>query len=366
MNELIIVGNGFDRAHGLHTDYSSYASWLIQELFKKDSLLYESSSKFNNTCQPYFSPWNNTRSFNNLSPDEFTTLFKNGIIRLDNKPSRTLRQPSNLEAVLFTNNDFLHNLLSNTFENHWLDIENFFYVQIRSAIDSKSSRNVINEKIEDINSAMEFLKSTLKFYLQSITQQFDVKSNINHYKAYQKILNSKLALNRRQLVVNYNYTEILSQYLSTGSERNSVINIHGTFHDENNKLVLGYGSIQDKWHKKILDENFPLAAKNLKYIQYSRLSSHDKLVQFLKERPFNLKILGHSCGESDSTTLNNIFNYSNLNRIEIYHYLREGENHDFSKDYEEKVFNIYRHRSENFQVLNFIPPTENHVMPQLI
>lgn len=365
MNELILVGNGFDRAHGLDTDYTSYANWLIKELFKKDSLLYDSNSEFNNPCQLYLASWSKARSFDKLSSDEIATLFNKSVIRLDNKPPQIQNDTRNYEAILYTNNEFLFILLSNSFKNHWLDIESFFYRQIRHTIDSGYSRTVLNERIEDINNAMEFLKSSLKFYLKSITKGFDVKNNTQHYEVYRKILASELSLNRRQLVVNYNYTEILSQYLNTDSEKNSVVNIHGTYHDENHKLVFGYGSIQDKWHRKILEENFSLAAKNLKYIQYSRLSSHDKLVQFLNERRFNLKILGHSCGESDSTTLNNIFNHSNLNRIEIYHYLRKGENHDFSKDYEEKVFNIYRHRSENFQVLNFIPPTQNHVMPQL-
>lgn len=365
MNELILVGNGFDKAHGLDTDYTNYAHWLVLELLKENSLLYSSRDEFNNPCQLYIAPWTRNRLVRTYRQDELTDLFQNGVIRLDNKPPNNLKASENLETILFTQNDFLHVLLSNSFKNNWLDIESFFYRQICNAIDLGYSRNVRNEKIEDINNAMEFLKSTLKFYLRKITEEFDVKTNIQHHQAYQRILASELSLNRRQLVVNYNYTKVLSQYLDTDTEKNSVLNIHGTYDDENHKLVFGYGSIQDKWHRKILDENLSLAAKNLKYIQYSRLSSHDKLVQFLNERRFNLKILGHSCGESDSTTLNNIFNHSNLNRIEIYHYLKTGENYDFSKDYEEKVFNIYRHRSQNFQVLNFIPPTEHHVMPQL-
>jgi hypothetical protein len=35
MNRLIIIGNGFDLAHGLKTDYNSFIVWYLKKCFAK-------------------------------------------------------------------------------------------------------------------------------------------------------------------------------------------------------------------------------------------------------------------------------------------------------------------------------------------
>src|SRR5690606_23720551 len=37
MNKLIIIGNGFDLAHGLKTDYNSFIKWFVPRCFREAS-----------------------------------------------------------------------------------------------------------------------------------------------------------------------------------------------------------------------------------------------------------------------------------------------------------------------------------------
>lgn len=35
MNKLILIGNGFDLAHGLKTDYNSFIKWFVTKCFRE-------------------------------------------------------------------------------------------------------------------------------------------------------------------------------------------------------------------------------------------------------------------------------------------------------------------------------------------
>ena len=61
MNKLVIIGNGFDLAHGLNTRYSDFLLWKINEAFKQKSYhiqspLFEIESSFN-ICDQNYKPF---------------------------------------------------------------------------------------------------------------------------------------------------------------------------------------------------------------------------------------------------------------------------------------------------------------------
>ena len=50
MNKLIIVGNGFDLAHGLKTSYKDFTEWYLEKIINsiKESIGSKKSSEINN------------------------------------------------------------------------------------------------------------------------------------------------------------------------------------------------------------------------------------------------------------------------------------------------------------------------------
>ena len=62
------------------------------------------------------------------------------------------------------------------------------------------------------------------------------------------------------------------------------------------------------------------------------------LLSFLDSGPYQVIIMGHSCGNSDRTLLNTIFEHENCVSIKLYYYQKE----DGVDDYLEKVQNISR------------------------
>ncbi len=62
------------------------------------------------------------------------------------------------------------------------------------------------------------------------------------------------------------------------------------------------------------------------------------MLEFLESEPFQVCIMGHSCGNSDRTLLNTIFEHPNCISIKPYYYINEKQ----EDNYLELVQNIYR------------------------
>ena len=62
------------------------------------------------------------------------------------------------------------------------------------------------------------------------------------------------------------------------------------------------------------------------------------MLQFIESAPFQVCIMGHSCGNSDRTLLNTIFEHRNCVSIKPYFYINEKK----KDNYLELAQNIYR------------------------
>ena len=69
--------------------------------------------------------------------------------------------------------------------------------------------------------------------------------------------------------------------------------------------------------------------RHIKSIRYLEADSYRKMQEFIESDTFQVIILGHSCGLSDRTLLNTLFEHKNCVSIKPYYYVnKEGkDNH---------------------------------------
>ena len=113
--------------------------------------------------------------------------------------------------------------------------------------------------------------------------------------------------------------------------------IHGSLQNPND-IIFGYGDELDENYKKILNKNDNEVLRNIKTFKYSNEQNYRNMLRFIESSPFQVFIMGHSCGNSDRTLLNTIFEHKNCVSIKpFYHKKDEG-----SDNYTEIVQNIAR------------------------
>jgi hypothetical protein len=91
-----------------------------------------------------------------------------------------------------------------------------------------------------------------------------------------------------------------------------------------------------------LDDNEYL--KNFKSFQYLQNSNYKTLLDYIDMDKFQVLILGHSCGLSDRTLLNTVFEHINCRSIKVFYHETIDLNGKVIKDnYSEIIQNISRH-----------------------
>lgn len=138
----------------------------------------------------------------------------------------------------------------------------------------------------------------------------------------------------RIMLLSFNYTATAKNYNNFNLEHNF---IHGDLEHPKN-IIFGYGDELDKDYKDILDRNDNELLKNVKSVKYLKTKHYKDMLEFLMAAPFQVLIMGHSCGNSDRTLLNTVFEHENCVSIKpSYHKWDDG-----SDNYLELVQNISR------------------------
>ena len=139
----------------------------------------------------------------------------------------------------------------------------------------------------------------------------------------------------RTMLLCFNYTATAKLY---GQDYGYIVNyIHGELeHPEN--IIFGYGDELDKKYQGILEKNDNELLNKIKSIKYLESKCYHKMLDFLMAAPFQVLIMGHSCGNSDRTLLNTVFEHENCVSIKpFYHKWENG-----GDNYLELVQNISR------------------------
>ena len=113
--------------------------------------------------------------------------------------------------------------------------------------------------------------------------------------------------------------------------------IHGKI-DDPQSVIFGYGDELDDDYKKLQKLNDNECLCNVKTIKYQECDNYRKLLAFAESAPYQVCIMGHSCGNSDRTLLNTLFEHKNCISIKPYFYKKE----DGTDNYLELVQNISR------------------------
>ena len=372
MNRIIIVGNGFDLAHGLKTKYEDFINWYWEKTWKylqnyvpivfDDGLCYIESEPNSYAIYNYFR--------NSILSSEIcnyvVSLKKNfnHIKRVDVSPL-LVRISQSVET------------------KGWVDIEADYYAMLVECKGKKDEleklnkgfvviQNLLVEYLTEIEEKEIFKKMLIKKVREKMLSPFSAKEIsieskdkwfaflesrfkgddfINRIKSYvssnvtRKVSKVREFLSAyreqirylgiesivdilpdmlypdRVMLLNFNYTKTADLYLpkSTGFICN---HIHGDL-SLPESVIFGYGDESDDEYKRLQKINDNEYLRHIKTNRYLETPNYRDLLSFIDSAPFQVCIMGHSCGLSDKTLLKTLFEHRNCVSIKPYYYVNE-------------------------------------------
>lgn len=378
MNRLVLIGNGFDLAHGLKTKYEDFMYWywrgIVAYLVLQSKDVYEDTlCKVTNRKLDYW----NLRELYHAENEELYSFIVN-----------------NDGAIDIYYSPMLERINKSIQDKGWVDIENEYYELLKNYVLNNESLT----QTETLNTQLHYLQEKLVEYLKSIEisekiLRTDIRPQIyapfkihdisiesrqaltDHIKSdmeadkgsidakhslygdiyspgritsYKEkflgniVLNDEipieLLLPNNIMLLNFNYTHTADLYCKKGWIF-TVYQIHGDLNNPRS-VIFGYGDELDNDYRTIVNMNENKFLENIKSIKYLESDNYRKLLSFIESEPYQILIMGHSCGNSDRTLLNTLFEHKNCVSIKPYYYKwGEGEKDD---NYIELVQNISR------------------------
>lgn len=329
MNRLILLGNGFDLAHGLKTSYNDFIVWYLKKVFNQalDNQKFEDELLSIERIRQANFPFGTIKSVDGLidhfySEGGFSSLVENGQLKLPNYLN-TFPNPFKVTIKL----GFLYELLKNCHVRNWVAIENEFYEELIKNLVARRSN--WKQTLDELNEAMKQIIILLEEYLrgQQLVSEIPriqdiLKSLVNKDDVVLEKLEEDISPNR-SMILNFNYTATIEHYLNDPAQilQDTEINyIHGKIDDPANPFIFGYGDEYDKKYKDLEEWIKDGFFKYVKSFWYLRTSNYFRLVRFIESEPFQVYVLGHSCGLSDKTMLKMIFEHAHCKSIKIFYY----------------------------------------------
>jgi len=328
VNRIIIIGNGFDLAHGLKTSYGDFINWLKTKKI-------EGSDEY---IEHIYSPvWDAYLGTNTPKLSVF-------LVRRHIEPKNLYEFLSNnKEYKLVYKNKFLEHLINAQNLKNWADVEEEYFNELKIRFHNyKKDKNI--DSLVKLNRDFAQIKNYLEEYLSgqneknitvkenlkaSITKSFDLSDNVPEPAELDKVL-----------FLNFNYTSHEHHY---ARYRAQIIHIHGELKNGENPIIFGYGYDDDETYERIKKINRNEFFANIKSFNYSNANNYKDLMTFMKSAPYQIYIWGHSCGSSDSTLLNELFENDNCVSIKPFYSVFE----DGSNNHGDIVMNISKHFSDD-------------------
>jgi hypothetical protein len=377
MNRLVIIGNGFDLAHGLPTSYRDFIDDLWVKISKNPqdySDLVLINGNYNFLKDENINNFDDFKNILNSFGERRIVEFER--IGWDSTGYYFMKTNQSKEYLFQFENLFFKKICNQYKINNWVDIENEYYELLKECLKSDD-----NEYIKELNDQFEIIKKRLSKYLfEEVESKYDFSSlemnpiyeifNSNQYD--NKLLNrfwhefskkdqddyisliaeenSKFKGLRvenymqKMVVDNYflsfNYTSTISEYVNQLKYSLIQLNeIHGRLMNVMNKINFGFGDEMDKHYQDIEEKNDNVYLKNIKSFQYLNTSNYKYFLDLIDSGVFQVYIMGHSCGLSDRTLLNTIFEHHNCRSIKVFYHQKD----DGTDNYTEIVQNISRH-----------------------
>lgn len=390
MNRLILIGNGFDLAHGLKTSYKDFIYWYWDK--RVDSFSGNITSVSEDCLCKLTVNDANTRCWN-------VFLFENSYFR-DRQGDRTCSGydvmkyiQNNPGRFSYNSSQFFGAILHSIETKKWVDIENEYY----KLLEQYTLVQYSEDEITKLNKQLAYLQELLTEYLTEVNNQEIVKNKKIQDKIYAPIDCQDISVGARSIIddfiidcqtkdnklwekrlldydiigndkysylhkiedykkdpiehpdiprsyrlpesimfLNFNYTKTADMYQKS-ADIFSQIHIHGALHNPAG-MIFGYGDEFDDKYRRLQALNNNECLANIKTIKYQESDNYRRVLQFIESAPFQVYIMGHSCGNSDRTLLNTIFEHDNCISIKPFFYKKE----DGSDSYIETIQNISR------------------------
>lgn len=188
----------------------------------------------------------------------------------------------------------------------------------------------------------EYIKQIAnKNYLPGLNDPANYSQHISNINKRREIVPDFFLLPDQILLLNFNYTTTADMYLykNSGFEVN---HIHGILGDDLNHIIFGYGDEMDDDYKTISKLNDNDYLTNIKSIRYLETDKYRQLLRFINSDYYQIYIMGHSCGNSDRTLLNTLFEHPKCVSIKPFYHQWQDEQGEWRDNYIEIIQNISR------------------------
>ena len=394
MNRLVLIGNGFDLAHGLKTSYADFINWYFEKRY--DDLLETHNDVSEDPLLTIRYQWHEALSVYLVNQVRYNQTFAN------------LSKRQRMEWIMGNSDQFdlipsplFKRILLNYDKKNWEGIEQDYYDILKEYAFRDPKTNPTPPPIKALNEQLRFLQKKLVEYLTEVCSQKPDKIESIDEAIYAPIKEEDVAIGSRKCVqehkeywerheerdeelrrivrkyglddiqclgqayywrkdqpngstlypdafllpkeimlLNFNYTNTSSIYrknhLSFADNH-----IHGNL-DDPKSIIFGYGDELDDKFKELKEHKNNACLSHIKSIRYLEAPNYRNMLSFIESEPFQVIILGHSCGNSDRTLLNTIFEHPNCLSIKPYYYVTDKEKG--TDNYTELV----QHISRNF------------------
>lgn len=397
MNRIILIGNGFDQAHDLKTSYANFIDWYW-DMRMKNLQVNDTKKSSDNLCTLELLSndslnWRNFYNQNQLQAlqgrkiikrmetdkqnfkvvyksDFFSTILKSyqikGWVDIENEYYRLLFPSVGNGPSFYINKP---NKLNEEFES----IRSLLMKYLNKVQESNINEYIIKQSIKDklftpinkrekavssvelwenmLDQRLQYSETTWNKLFMDYGVQFPDSMNVTNYilkfpdRIKEYAMNNldedddkipkEFFLPDRVLLLTFNYTTTADLYLP-GAKRFSINHIHGRLENQNS-VIFGYGDEMDENYKKMSEKNDNEYLQNIKSIKYLETPNYRDLLAFIESDAYQIYIMGHSCGNSDRTLLNTLFEHKNCISIKPFYYMKDG-----TDNYMELVQNISR------------------------
>jgi len=382
MNRLLIIGNGFDLAHGLKTKFSDflvyYWSTLSADRKQDDFIAFK--------CNLSELTFESCKTFEDI---------KNQISQFSNTPLRFYDgsyQWGNQFSITYKSK-FFESLNTESTDPLWVDVEMAYYKELKRIIkltnnlQSEEQLDLIkNGRVKRLNSEIFQFTAAFKTYLKDVAYKKltdrsgfypmerlfengflssdDDRENFLKEFSHEYITSVKKDSERMDtdhslhkpkfeetLILNFNFTKTSNLYDIASKH----IQIHGSILPQNEDILLGFGDEKDKFYIEIEDLNHNEYLQFMKSSHYTKNDRYKRLFDFIESGPFQIQIMGHSCGLSDRTLLNSIFQHHYCKSIKIFYWEYEKRNEFGEGDNYSEIFrNLSRHFTDKKKMRDIV------------
>lgn len=397
MNRIIIIGNGVDLAHQLATRYEDFINWYREDRGSYlvgsfgnhiDDGLCSFQLKEEVGLAGWYYVWG---WYYRISPQDYSLREL-----VEHAKSDTKVCNFEMHSIFFTE------ICKSIEEKGWVDIEAEYYRMLNSVYlsspeklnnefailrtklieyltsvqDSNINDSIVNQATRDCMMAPfcaneisiegrdkwidflkyriedEYLSDTIKLYGES-----EAREKIKQVSEFKKAQREQIdnmgigSINGNELppamlypdrimLLNFNYTKTADMYMPSDKHHFPINHIHGHL-DNPDSVIFGYGDELDNKYQEISSLNNNELLKNIKSIRYLEDVNYRNVLEFVESAPYQIYIMGHSCGTSDRTLLNTLFEHPNCVSIKPFYY----QNDEGQDNYIEIVQNISRNFS---------------------